>query len=152
MNVMSDLTFLLLLTQLVTCSFMTGLIWTIQVLHYPAFAFVSNERFLNFHEFHTRNISFIVMPIMILELATAILLSVRTPHPPLLVVNALALIVIWLVTFFVSVPLHNALSKQMGTEEIKKLVLTNWARTLLWSLRLMILIYFVFAHIEIRLA
>lgn len=140
---------ILILVQFATCAFMTGLIWTIQVLHYPAFAFVAKDSFLKFHAFHTRNISFIVMPMMILELLSAILLALRSPHPPLLVVNALALFVIWLVTFFVSVPLHNSLAKGMGHQAIEKLVITNWARTLIWSLRFILLFYFILQNLKL---
>lgn len=132
-----------LIVQLVACSFMTGLIWTIQVLHYPTFNFVSKDRFLDFHAFHSKNISFIVMPVMIVELLSALALAIRVSQSALLIFNAVAVVAIWLVTFFVSVPLHNALSLQMGEKEIHRLVITNWMRTALWSTRLLVLGYFM---------
>lgn len=40
-------------------------------------------------------------------------------------------ILIWLVTFFVQVPLHNALSDGYDESTVQQLIKTNWIRTLL---------------------
>jgi hypothetical protein len=42
---------------------------------------------------------------------------------------------IWLVTFFVQVPLHNQLSDGYDESTVHKLINTNWIRTALWSLK-----------------
>lgn len=44
-------------------------------------------------------------------------------------------------TFFLSVPYHNALATGKSDELIKKLVVTNWPRTLMWSFRLFMIFF-----------
>lgn len=121
---------------------MTGLIWTIQVLHYPAFAFIKDDQFTFFHQRHTRNITFIVVPIMTLEFLTSGALLVLSPREIFFRINFVLLICIWASTAFLSVPIHNRLSNSSNLVLMKKLVLTNWPRTILWSLRLIMLIAF----------
>ena len=142
--------FLILLTlQLISCAFMTGLIWTIQLIHYPTFSYVAEDHFKKFHVFHTRKITYIVLPIMFLELVTAVALAAQFSELKLIWVNIFTLLVIWAMTFFISVPLHNSLSESMNTNVINKLVLTNWPRTLLWSIRLVLLSYVFFNFLKV---
>jgi hypothetical protein len=142
--------FLTLITlQLISCAFMTGLIWTIQLLHYPAFKFIAEDQFKNFHLFHSRNITFIVLPIMLLELVTAIILAIQFSYSKIFLINIITLLLIWACTFFLSVPLHNSLSGSMNINVIDRLVLTNWPRTFLWSMRLILLAYFIFQNLKV---
>ncbi len=142
---------MLLIFQLISCSFMTGLIWTIQILHYPAFKLIHPEEFKNFHAAHLRNITYIVLPAMLVELITAILLSLKFPELPIFWFNIILVILIWLATFFLSVPCHNALTASQNREVIKRLVLTNWVRTILWSVRLCLLTFFTIRFGELVL-
>lgn len=133
---------MLLIFQLVSCSFMTGLIWTIQILHYPAFSLIPTDEFKKFHAAHSRNITFIVLPAMLLELMTAVLLILKFPEIRIFWMNMILVLLIWLSTFFLSVPCHNSLTASQDQEVIKRLVLTNWVRTILWSSRLCLLTFF----------
>jgi hypothetical protein len=144
---MIDLVYILIL-QVISCAFMVGLIWVIQILHYPMFCYVAKEQFAKFHEFHSKRITIIVLPLMLFELATANLLSFHLPQSWPIMTNLLALILIWLSTFFISVPLHKSISTSMNLKVIERLVLTNWIRTLLWSLRLVLLTYFVLHYVK----
>ncbi|MFZ4405583.1 MAG: hypothetical protein ACOYOK_15930 [Pseudobdellovibrionaceae bacterium] len=126
--------------HLTCCAFMTGLIWIIQILHYPTFEKIPEKDFLNFHSWHSTKITYLVGPVMLLELATAILLFWLGTNNNLYALNLILLVLIWLSTFFLSVPLHNKLTKNKNDQHIKNLVRTNWLRTSLWSLRLFILL------------
>lgn len=122
----------LFLTQIFCCFFLTGLIWVIQLVHYPSFEFVDGA-FVDFHRFHSQRISWIVIPLMLVELASAMALAAENPsHYGL---NALGVALIWLSTFFLSVPIHNQLVDGKNQELIAQLVLSNWPRTVLWTLR-----------------
>jgi hypothetical protein len=44
---------LLMLGQIFSCFFMTGVIWLIQIVHYPAFALIDPNKFLEFHAMHS---------------------------------------------------------------------------------------------------
>jgi len=131
----------MLTANLVACTFMTGLIWIVQLLHYPAFAAIEASTFPKFHQMHSQRISFIVAPVMLFELVTGGLLLIYPPREPLVIISFVLLIVIWICTFTISVPLHNQLGTQKDLDKIKKLILTNWPRTILWSFRSILLLW-----------
>jgi hypothetical protein len=123
-----------------SCLFMTGLIWLVQIVHYPAFAYTDEARFSLFHGFHSRRITWIVFPVMTLELVTAAVLVFR--HRDLFwTLNGAGVALLWASTAFLSVPLHNRLAAGTSTQVIEKLVLTNWPRTLLWTIRAIALFF-----------
>lgn len=53
---------------------MVGLIWPIQVVHYPLFSSVGAEQFQEYSEDHQRLITYLVLPLMFVELGTALML------------------------------------------------------------------------------
>ncbi len=124
--------------NLVISSMLAMLIWIIQVVHYPSFRFVDGNRFSSFHSFHSRSISYLVMPLMLIELIVAATLISKFPTNFLVVASLLLLAGIWALTFFVSVPCHNILSKKHDPKTIEKLIKTNWFRTLLWTSKMVL--------------
>ena len=129
---------LALLAQLGSTLPLVGLIWLIQLVHYPLFARVGADTFIEYHAAHSRLITFIVAPLMLVELLAAFAATqVRdTSEPaPLLWVGLALAFVIWAVTMFVSVPQHNVLSQGFHPGAHALLVSTNWLRTLAWTAR-----------------
>jgi len=115
---------------------MCGVIWTIQIVHYPYFHRVGQEQFTSHMSDHKVRISLIVMPIMLLELGSSIWLSIFAEFYPLIHQAGLLLVVlIWLHTFFVMVPNHEKLSAGYSKVMVNRLVKSNWVRTLLWSIK-----------------
>lgn len=117
---------------------MTGVIWMVQLVHYPLFSYVERERFSAFESQHTARISWIVMPAMLLELASAVWLvwaPVGMLGARLGWLNVSILAGIWLSTFLFSVPQHTRLHRGFSEEAHARLVQTNWFRTCLWSIR-----------------
>lgn len=108
------------------------LIWIIQVLHYPSFRFVDKGIFPSFARFHSNRISMIVIPLMFLELGLALF----NPRPLILTL----LSGVWLSTFLLQVPCHNKLALGHDPLIVDRLISTNWIRTVLWSLKLIILV------------
>ena len=123
------------------CLFMTGLIWLVQLVHYPAFSYVEEEVFTQFESFHTQRISYIVMPAMIAELGTGIFIISTEAIPFYFLISFCVLILIWCSTFFFSIPCHHQLSSKKNDQIIRRLTLTNWPRTIGWSFRSCILIF-----------
>jgi hypothetical protein len=133
--------------QAVSTFAMFGLIWLVQLVLYPAFSYVEASQFRKFHFFHTQRITFIVGPLMCLELAAS--LGVFLLQPNALWGGGLALtIAIWLHTLFVSVPIHNCLgiieNNEQRLVQIHRLVQTNWWRTVLWTVRSALVLYAIF--------
>ena len=123
---------------------LAGLIWTIQLVHYPAFRYIFEPQFMDFEAFHQRQISWVVVPLMVVELATtAVLLGWRPSGLPLpfTIAGALLVLAIWACTFAVQVPLHNRLAHGYDRVAIDALINSNWIRTVLWSLRAGLLLW-----------
>ena len=121
---------------------MTGLIWLVQLVHYPAFRFVDAPQFAEFHAFHSTRITWIVLPVMTFEFVSAFLLAYRT-NETMWIANAIAVVLIWLATALLSVPTHNQLAIGKSDELIYRLARTNWPRTIIWSLRSCAFLVFV---------
>ena len=51
---------------------LVGLIWTMQLVHYPLFAHVGRHTFTACHHLHTTQITWVVAPLMFTELVTAV--------------------------------------------------------------------------------
>ena len=138
---------LILFINIFSAFFATGLIWTIQLVHYPSMRFVSRDKFELFHSFHQLRISIIAMPLMAIELITSIILfmqNIENESSLIFKINLIIVTLIWFSTFFIQVPLHQKLSKGKKNSLIDKLVLTNWFRTVLWTLRSILIIFFLY--------
>jgi hypothetical protein len=136
---------LLLGSNLILCAILTGLIWTIQVVHYPSFLGVGSEYFASWHQKHMSSITFLVGPLMLLEAGAAlVILNYYSNFSPswLLLISSGLVLFVFLNTFFFAVPLHDQLVKYGYNEKvIHRLIQTNWCRTIAWTLRLGVLIY-----------
>jgi hypothetical protein len=129
---------LLLLTHAAATLFMVGVIWFVQVVHYPLFDRVGASDFSAYSTRHTTVTGLVVGPPMILEAGTAVALVVWTP-PGIsvsLVWTGLLLVAgIWLSTALLQAPRHTTLGRGFDPAAHRFLVTSNWLRTVLWSLR-----------------
>ena len=130
---------LLLKVNFISTSVMVGVIWVIQLLHYPSFHFINENKYIEFQHFHMRRISFIVIPVMLIELASALLLSYFFRSSLTIILLAL-LLGIWGITFIFFTNMHQKLTNGYDPSIVDRLVQINWSRTALWSLRLTILL------------
>lgn len=126
------------LAHLAATLFLVGLIWVVQVVHYPLFARVGADQFHGYWRGHTRLITWLVAPSMLTEgAAGALLFAARPPglSLPVLLVAFGLLAVNWLSTWLVQIPLHKQLGRRFDPATVRRLVLTNWLRTAAWTLR-----------------
>ena len=118
--------------------FMVGLIWFVQVVHYPLFAGVGEPGFPAYEQQHSRLTTYVVAPIMLAELAAAVLLVLWRPSgvaPGWLWAGLGLLGIVWLSTFLFQVPQHNILMQGFDAQAHQRLVTSNWLRTICWSAR-----------------
>jgi len=131
----------LLLLDFALAAYLTGLVWVVQLVTYPALGLVGRAEFGRYHAAHTRGMGWVVAAPMVAELALAGWLAWAAWHPlgPGFALGQAALVaLVWLVTFFVSVPFHNRLGAQgFDYVAIDGLTRTNWLRTLAWTARLL---------------
>ena len=130
---------LLLKVNFISTSVMVGVIWVIQLLHYPSFHFINDQKYIEFQHFHMQRISFIVIPVMLIELASALSLAYFFRFSLTIILLAL-LLGIWAITFIFFTNMHQKLTNGYDPIIVDKLVKINWSRTALWSLRLAILL------------
>jgi hypothetical protein len=136
----------LLLVQLFASSALTGLIWTIQVVHYPLFNRVDTNKFVEFEQSHSARISLIVGPLMGLEFLCAAALLAKRPAAlsiGLVLVAFLVMMIVHATTALCSVPAHTVLGQGFNTAAHRRLVQTNWIRTVGWTLRALVAAYMV---------
>ena len=133
-----------MLLTTVTSLLMTGVIWFVQVVHYPLFRLIGRSAFPYYEENHMRRTGWVVIPLMTLELGSALVLPFLELPPeytaPAWLSAALA-VLIWSVTFTVQVPLHRRLTENYEIGSIQKLVRTNAVRVFLWSGRSVLVTY-----------
>lgn len=126
------------LMHLASTLFMGGLIWFVQVVHYPLYSQVGTAEFAKYEQSHNAVTTWVVAPPMFIELGTAVLLLWFRPADlgALPCVIGLGLVgVNWLSTMFLQVPCHEILTQAFDPVVHQKLVSTNWIRTAAWSLR-----------------
>ncbi|MDX1958491.1 MAG: hypothetical protein SFU98_07960 [Leptospiraceae bacterium] len=121
------------------------MIWTIQVVHYPLFGSVGEKEFTVYHRLHSNRISLIVVPMMLAELISSIMIVFYSTEINLLIryLGLFCVAVVWISTFFLSVPEHNTLNLGLNQNSVDRLVYTNWIRTIAWTIHSFILLYVI---------
>lgn len=127
-----------LVGHLLATAAMVGLIWFVQVVHYPLFAAVGPGGFAEYERLHQRRTSLVVGPLMAAEGSTAIWLVVAPPDGTSIALPLIGLAVLAVIhasTVWLQVPQHTALAAGYDPVRAGRLVRTNWVRTVGWSVR-----------------
>jgi hypothetical protein len=117
---------------------MVGVIWFVQVVHYPLLAVVPVESATSVAVEHQRRTGWVVMIPMTVEGVTTLLLLGMVPDGVAWFVPWLAglpLAVALLATVLLSVPRHARMAANPDATVGRELVTTNWVRTIAWTLR-----------------
>jgi hypothetical protein len=129
---------------------MVGVIWFVQLVHYPLFARYGRSEFAATARRHATLTTFIVAPTMLIEALSATTLLVLVlaggdvprelgsdadAFTMVASVGCVALACAWVSTFLVQVPLHVRLGNGYDAGTHARLVRTNWVRTIAWSVR-----------------
>jgi hypothetical protein len=125
--------------QLLATAFMTGVIWFVQLVHYPLMEGWPHDTFGVWETRHRDKTGLVVVPPMLTEGVVALMLLARRPRGVaawMVWMGAAALGGIWASTFLLQVPCHVRLSMGWDAATHARLVQTNWIRTILWSVRL----------------
>lgn len=118
---------------------MAGLIWFVQIVHYPMMASFERKNFAAHEKEHCDRTGWVVVPLMLGEISTFALLLLEGFRPSAFLLSGLLLGAIWASTFFLQVPLHRALLQGWNPKAHQQLVATNWIRTVAWTGRAFLL-------------
>ncbi len=114
------------------------LIWLVQLIIYPAFIYISDSSFKLWHGVYCKRISYFVLPLMISQLfesaAACFFIGGNFEF-----IKLVLILCTWAFTFLFSARYHKLLS-EVGKDSatVKKLIFTNWFRTISWSFILII--------------
>lgn len=126
--------------------FLCGLIWTIQTVHYPLFASVGRGSFSAYETEHQSRVTWIVAPMMIMELVTGGILLATATEPAVragYVVGFALIAIIWYSTGMHAVPQHRKLENGFDPDAHRELLRANWTRTVAWTLRSILVLWLI---------
>lgn len=117
---------------------MVGVIWFVQIVHYPLLSVVPVESAASVAIEHQRRTGWVVAAPMAIEGVTTLLLLAMVPVGVAWYVPWLAGIPLAIAlgaTVFLSVPRHERMAREPDDQVGRELVTTNWVRTIAWTLR-----------------
>ena len=129
---------IILLANFVAATVMTGVIWFVQWVHYPLLASVPVDRAVEVAEQHQRSTGQVLAIPMAVEGFTTLGLLISRPEGVQVIwpwIGAALLAVALGSTVILSVPLHAKMVANPTAEVGRRLVVTNWPRTIAWSAR-----------------
>ncbi len=129
---------IILLANFVAATVMTGVIWFVQWVHYPLLASVPVDRAVETAMKHQRSTGQVLAIPMAVEGFTTLGLLISRPEGVQVIwpwIGAVLLAVALGSTVILSVPLHAKMVANPTAEVGRRLVVTNWPRTIAWSSR-----------------
>ena len=132
---MDGLPYLIGLTNLAVSWGLVLLIWLVQIIIYPTFERIPAVEFVQYHRWYVKRIGSIVGPMMIVEAVGLVYWLYWDQYSPPGLIAASLVLIIWLSTFTLQVPLHNRLARKKNEAVIRNLVNSNWIRTIAWSVK-----------------
>lgn len=135
----------ILAAQVLASGALCGLVWFLQAVHYPMLARVVGEHARKFAMEHQQRTMLVMGPLMLVEMAAALLIAVNPPPGVgrgVALVGLMMVLALWVSTALVQMPLHARLVRD-GHDPgvVEALVRTNWARTALWSARALLSVW-----------
>lgn len=109
-------------------------LWLVQLVIYPSFLRIEAGQLLSWHQTYTFRVSFVIMPLMLAQLALAVAAATAESAGWLDGLVLVLVLLCWGLTFFVSVPLHRKIDAgDLNQPTRLALIRTNWPRTALWT-------------------
>ncbi|MAV58509.1 MAG: hypothetical protein CMG07_00970 [Candidatus Marinimicrobia bacterium] len=101
-----------------------------QIVNYPLFLKITKLDFKKYHLFYVSRITFVAGPFLLIELFISLILFLSYSNTTY-ALNLIIVILVFLSTFFIQVPLHNKIGTTSSKKFIKLLIKTNLIRTFL---------------------
>jgi hypothetical protein len=133
------MTVAILAAQAVASAAMAGIVWFVQLVHYPLLARLPAAGSADWCAENRRITPRVVLPPMLVEAGAAVWLAAAPPPAvgrPAALVGLALVAVAWASTLLVQMPLHARLGREGPTAAtVTALVRSNWLRTAAWTAR-----------------
>lgn len=133
-----DISTFLIFANSASTLYLIGLIWVVQLVHYPLFADVGGDRFVRYQHRHQILMTVAVGPAMLIEAFSSVFLVWYLPaniNPDVVLTGVGLVLLIWISTAAIQVPCHHLLSDGFDPKVHRRLVNSNWIRTVAWTAR-----------------
>ena len=148
---------IILLLNAAATLFMLGLIWFVQIVHYPLMGMLPDQISLRYAAEHQWRTTWIVAPVMGVEAISGLLVVFVHPvgmGPGVASLGFLLIVFIFYRTGVVHVPQHRFLASQHEVdtcrdETCRELVRSNWLRTVAWTIRGALVVFMLVECIDI---
>lgn len=109
------------------------LIWLVQLVIYPGLTRYSEVNLKSWHPIYTRSVTFVVLPLMFIQLGLSCYKAISV-GAVIDLVHLLLVMTAWVITFVKAVPLHQSIeTSEIGIKTAHLLVSINKPRTLVWT-------------------
>ena len=132
----------LLLAALVSTSVSAGIVWFLQLNHYPLYREVPKSALPDYIAKHNRRLLLPVVMPMLVAIATSAWLAISRPRglpPAVVVVLAIDIFAIVVSTVALQGPAHVKLEREGHERLIEIIVRSNWIRTFGWTINVAML-------------
>ena len=126
---------------------LTGLVWFVQVVHYPLYKKITPSGWVEYEKSHVKRTTWVTLYPMLVEATTGLTVlfiwfsQKNTSLIYYMTINGVLSLAIWISTIAIQVPLHQKLQNKHDIKLIKRLIYTNWIRVILWTLRAVLVLY-----------
>lgn len=114
---------------------LVGLIWVVQIVVYPQFLRLREHEFIEYHFAHCFRIGLIVAPLLLAEFASAAWLLYQGHRESAFLVSLVLMVANWISTGLLQAPAHTKLMRAFDDPVIRRLIRSNWLRTVSWTAR-----------------
>jgi hypothetical protein len=132
---------LVVIVHVVATWFMVGMIWTIHTVHYPLFADVGADTYVQYQAAHVDRIGpllalpWLVEGVTLLALLWLAFVAGRRDLRLPVAIGAVAMAVVLVISGFWSAPAHGDLADGFDAAVHDRLMTANLVRTLAWTVR-----------------
>ncbi len=120
--------------------YMFAVVAFVHFIQYPMLKSVPEEARALYNKKYCDRAGFVIAPAMIFEAFTALLLAFIYSNS-IYYLGLFFILILWVVTFFFSVPAHTKLCNAWDSKAHEKLMSSNFIRLIAWAIRCLILVY-----------
>lgn len=137
---------LILIFQILSCVSLLGLLWFIQLIHYPLLNRIK-EGFVQYERESLKRATYLTGPLMVFDFVLSLFLIAYENTDILIFFACIHLvlgILYWLWTFLFQLQRHQKLTVGYSKKALGKLITSSWFRLIIWTIKSLVLLVIVY--------